>query len=660
LVLALVSAQATGVTPVQKVVELMEGMLIKGKAEKHEEQVQYAAYRQFCTDLAAEKRRAIEQAEESIVSLKAEVQKSAADAKRLSAEIAAHNEDMASWASDIKKVTEVRKVEKVDYQTTHKDYSESIDALQRAIAVLKQQAHDRAQADSFLQLSALKHLRLLPDEARKTIDAFLEEDAPATVAASAPEADGYEFQSQGVIDMLSKLLEKFFAERTELEKEEASKRQAYQMLRQDLEAQIEEAKQDSSFKTEVKAKKLEAGATAKGDLKEATVTKDADEEYLSDLAATYDKKTQDYESRQALRAEELEAISKAIEIIKSKAVSGNAAKHLPSLVQRGTSLAALRAEVQGRERLRAARFLQGRASQLESRVLSTLADRMASDPFMKVRKMIKDLLIRLMEEANEEADHQGWCDKELATNEKTRKEKSDAVETLQADMDALQGSIAKLTEDIADLSKEATDLGVAMAKATELQQSESAENAQAIQDSQDAQTAVAQAIEVLKEFYDKAGSATALLQQQQQPSTPAIFDKPYRGMADENGGVVGMLEVIASDFARLEADTKSEEVTAQKEYDAFMTNSKTDKASKEEDIEHKTAKKQDEEQALIVKKSDLEGTQKELDAALSYFDKLKPTCVDAGVSYEDRVSRRKQEIESLQETLQILNGEDLP
>ena len=44
---------------------------------------------------------------------------------------------------------------------------------------------------------------------------------------------------------------------------------------------------------------------------------------------------------------------------------------------------------------------------------------------------------------------------------------------------------------------------------------------------------------------------------------------------------------------------------------------------------------------------------------LAYFDKLKPSCVDSGVSYEDRVGRRKEEIESLQEALKILNGEDI-
>ena len=100
--------------------------------------------------------------------------------------------------------------------------------------------------------------------------------------------------------------------------------------------------------------------------------------------------------------------------------------------------------------------------------------------------------------------------------------------------------------------------------------------------------------------------------------------------------------MIESDFARLESDTKAAEATAQKEYDEFMTDSKVDKSEKSTDIEHKTAKKQDESQALTTKREDLEGTQKELDAALAYFDKLKPSCVDSRVSYEDLVACRKK------------------
>merc|ERR1712100_53506 len=115
------------------------------------------------------------------------------------------------------------------------------------------------------------------------------------------------------------------------------------------------------------------------------------------------------------------------------------------------------------------------------------------------------------------------------------------------------------------------EIDKAVAEATKIREEEKAKNTETIKDAQDAQTAVAQALTVLKEFYAKAAEATALVQQQ--PEAPEIFDKPYKGMQGENGGVVGMLEVIESDFARLEAETKAAEKTAQTEYDEFMTDS---------------------------------------------------------------------------------------
>merc|ERR1719224_155375 len=188
LCLALITAAAgTQVTPIQKVLELMSGMLEKGKKEKHDEQVQFAAYKQFCDDTTVEKKRAISEANERIEVLKADIQKDIADAARLTKEIAELDEDISVWNGDIKAATNVREIEKADYDATHKDYSESVDALQRAIAVLKKQAHDRKQA-SLVQVSALKELNLIPAEAKKAIDAFLQqgEEAPEGLAVSAP------------------------------------------------------------------------------------------------------------------------------------------------------------------------------------------------------------------------------------------------------------------------------------------------------------------------------------------------------------------------------------------------------------------------------------------------------------------------------------------
>merc|ERR1719327_2472166 len=176
--LSLLSCVASSeVTPVQKVIQLMEGMLEQGKKEKHEEQVQFAAYKQFCDDTEVEKKRAIAEANERIEVLKADIQKYTADAALLTKEIAELDEDISIWNGDIKAATNVREIEKTDYDATHKDYSESVDALERAIAVLKKQAYDRKQA-SFVQVSdqvsALQKLSLIPESAKRAIDAFVQ------------------------------------------------------------------------------------------------------------------------------------------------------------------------------------------------------------------------------------------------------------------------------------------------------------------------------------------------------------------------------------------------------------------------------------------------------------------------------------------------------
>merc|ERR1719327_1527058 len=347
------------------------------------------------------------------------------------------------------------------------------------------------------------------------------------MAVSAPQANAYEFQSSGIVDMLEKLKDKFEDERTDLEKEESNARHAYEMLIQDLTAQIETATEDREAKAQEKASKLQKAAEDKGDLADTTATRDADQTYLDDLVAECTQKSSDFESRQQLRTDELAAIDKAIEILSSGAVSGNADKYLPSFVQKSSvSFLQLSVGSKNPSQARVAEFLREKGSAINSRVLSALAVRVAEDPFVKVKKMIKDLIVRLMEEANEEAEHKGWCDTELSTNEQTRKEKTEAVETLHAEIDELEASIAKLTEDISELTKAVAETDAAVAKATEVREEEKAKNTVTIKDAQDAQTAVAQALKVLKDFYAKAGEATALMQLKQ----PETFDEPYKGM----------------------------------------------------------------------------------------------------------------------------------
>ena len=62
----------------------------------------------------------------------------------------------------------MREVENADYLKTHKDYSESIDALEKAINVLKKQAADVPQ-----ELVQLKTAEFIPESARRVISAFV-------------------------------------------------------------------------------------------------------------------------------------------------------------------------------------------------------------------------------------------------------------------------------------------------------------------------------------------------------------------------------------------------------------------------------------------------------------------------------------------------------
>merc|ERR1719473_1419028 len=494
------------VTPVQKVIQLMNGMEEKGKAEKQAEQVQYAAYKQWCDDTNREKTAAIAEATEMIEVLKADIQKYAADAELLSKQIAKHEEDITTWTNDQKAATNVREIEKADYDAAHTDLSESVDALGRAIAVLKKIMPDKKQA-AFSQLSKLTHMSLIPDDAKRTIDAFLQQDQDpgSGMDYTAPEANAYESQSGGILDMLEKLIREFIDERTSLEKEEANSQQNYEMLPSVMRTNSPSANAGLEKDRVDKAKALKAKADAEGELVDTTTIRDEDQKFLDDTMATCAQKAKDFEARQQLRAEELEAINKAIEIISSSAVSGAADKHLPSLIQyKAASLAQFRSSPASPAQWKVSIYLQDKARQLNSRILSALADRVEKDPFKKVKKMIKDLIDKLMEEATAEASHKGWCDTELATNEHTRKEKTEAVETLHAEIDDLTASIALLTEEITELSNAVSDLDAAVAKATKMREEEKAKNAETLKDAQEAQTAVAQAITVLKEFYAKA------------------------------------------------------------------------------------------------------------------------------------------------------------
>merc|ERR1719343_464471 len=115
-------------------------MKAKGIKAKKDEEVRFSAFKQFCADTSAEKKKAIETADAKIEKLDADIAKATSDIEQASKDLAELDEDLARWDTDKKAATDVRKKERTDYEATHADYADTIDALERALNVLKKNA----------------------------------------------------------------------------------------------------------------------------------------------------------------------------------------------------------------------------------------------------------------------------------------------------------------------------------------------------------------------------------------------------------------------------------------------------------------------------------------------------------------------------------------
>merc|ERR1719491_495252 len=510
----------------------------------------------------------------------------------------------------------------------------------------------------------------------------------------APEANAYEFQGGGIIDMLKKLKDQFRGKLADCQKEEMNSKHAFDMVVQDLVDTIENSQKTSEEKSATKARKQEKAALNKKQLAATKTLKAEDEKELTDMEVQCKEKQLSFGEKQQLRTEEIAAIQQAIKILGSPDAMGNAEKYL-DLAQgsEAVSLAQLRGEessgssgVRGRVR----DFIAHEGQRLHSQQLSLLAQKLSADPFAKVKKMIDDMITRLLNEANEDAQHEGFCDKEIGKSKVTRNKLSEDIDGLEAAVEEGKATIMMLTEEIATLSKELADLEASMKEATKIRSEEKTTNKVTVEDSKAAQTAVAAATAVLKTFYEKASLATGFMQTD--VSRPKMgtdewdalanpnfkgggagfgqgsedkvdkghkegmqtFGKKYTGQQDEAGGVMAVLEVILSDFSNLEADTKAAEAKAQETYDSFMVESKKTKATKSKKIEMDEADKAAAEVKLQEDTKDMKGTQDELLAADRYYEKLVPQCIDQGMTFEEKTAAREAEIASLKQALKIL------
>lgn len=321
----------------------------------------------------------------------------------------------------------------------------------------------------------------------------------------------------------------------------------------------------------------------------------------------------------------------------------------------------LRVALKKKQKSIVAELLTEKSKQLNSLVLAKLAAHAAADPFGKIKTLVQELIEKLLQEEADEADHKGWCDKELTKAKETRARKAEEIKKLNAELSMLEVKCDKTNEESDALTKEIVILSNSLDKLAKEREEESTENAATVKEAQEGKEAVEEAIDILQKFYGTAAKAEveSLIQRCAKvhgfEAPNAGIDGAYKGSQSASGGVIGMLEVIQSDFHREITETQKDEKAAAAEYMEFETTTKTSKKTKET-TKSALERELTEINSLINEhKNSLTSEQELLDKAIQELLELQPACIDTGMSYEQRMAKREQEQEALKQALCILD-----
>merc|ERR1719146_167186 len=325
----------------------------------------------------------------------------------------------------------------------------------------------------------------------------------------------------------------------------------FKMLEQNLNNEITHSKEALGAATSTKSGAEEALGKAEGDLVATEKTKAADEAYAEEIKTECETKATEWEARQKSAKEELGALDKAKEIL---------AEGVKALVQVQTSRRASSKSLSlnfddmdavSDARSRVSKKLHAMGIKFHSFVLMQLASVAASDPFVKIRGLIEEMIATLLKEAEEEATQKAFCDEEMGKSKKSRADKESKIDKYQARIDKASTAIEELTMSIKELEAEVAEIDKAQAEATKVRTEESADNLKAMKDFKDSADAVIAAIGVLKSFYEGG----ALIQ----TSSKSHAKQPEFGgaKADAGGSIISVLEVAESDFTSLYAETEA-------------------------------------------------------------------------------------------------------
>lgn len=653
---------------IEMVFKMMENTANKVTAEGETEFRTYTKFENFCTDTKEEKTAAITENTDKETSLKANIdlwtETNTKDKKAIG--------DLETEIDELKKkiedTAETRKEELAEYKKTNGEVEAANVAIAKALEEMK------AGRSSFLQKSSIT---TTVKEAM-----LLASNLGLKTSKAMTSISGEDSSYEGVVDMLEDLQAEFRKSDKTADMDEAKADTAYKMAQQTMKQNLAaKKKQLNTMKQELGAR-VKAIGTAKSDLVTTQETLEDDKKYVKETEVLCKEKAATFEQRKAMREEELEAITKATDILKDTLAPGKAmlyeveAKpHVQGVVDVGSFLqvanqegvkeaehlvaaASVQSALLSPERQRLVALLSSGASKLQSRRLANLAQRASEDPLKVIKDLISGLITKLQEQAASSQSKKAYCDKEIGEAEVLRNEASEKVSQLNGDLAANEARNDQLLEEISTLKAALEELAAQKTKADSVRKEEAEESATKVSDAKDAISGIKQATQVLSAFYAKGKEAKveSLAQQTAEDVPDAGFDngEAYKGAQASSTGILGTLEVIQSGFERAISETQALEEKAIKEHRELTGDIDVSSAEKDKALKVKTQSQIETAEEMSQETSALKKETSTMKSALVELAALEEEC-GIGASYEQRKAARKEEMKVLKDAISIFN-----
>jgi len=665
------AALAEQSNPLGKVLELMNELSAKVVAEGEVEAEAFKEYFDWCDDTAKNGQFAIDDASKQKAKLEANIDKLSSEIQVAGVQIEELAGSIAQVESELKDATLIREKEHTDFMASESELVDAVDTLDRAVGILSKEAAKNpaalAQVDSSNMDGMLQAISTVLDAAafntrdQKKLAALVQsQSADDDSEVNAPAAATYKSHSGGIVEILEDMKEKAEGSLSDMRKSETTTKHNFDMLKQSLEDQLAADNKDKSEEESTKAAAEEAKATAEGDLAVTKKTLASAEEELETARSTCMQVASDHESTVNSRNEELTAIAKAKTILEE--TSSGAVSQSYSFVQVATRIQSC-ADLAKSE---VVTMVQQLARKHHSAALAQLASKISAvvkygslggeDPFAKVKGLLDDMIAKLEKEANEEADEKAYCDEQMSKTEVKKAELEDDVAKMTSKIDTATAKSVELKEQVMALESELASLAKEQAEMDKIRSETHAAFETAKADLTLGLTGVHNALSVLREYY-QGGDAAAMLQQDgsfmQQPAMPEKHSKA----AGAGDSILGILEVVESDFATNLAKEESEEEDAQTSYDKMTQENKIAKTTKEQDVKYKVQESKSLDTFIAETSGDRDTTNTELAAVDEYYSKIKDRCIAKPEVYEDRKARREAEISGLKQALSVLEDE---